>query len=569
MEFDNKIKEYLRSKNFQLIKYLLETKIIRSNFENYALAISYYHLKNFIISRNLFLNLVKKDYEKIKCLNFLYYIESQNNNYKKKINYLINICKYDDFKVSLIVQLYNDLKSNKKYFYFEYFFKILLEKKKPSEPICKELVDIFLKINEFRIALRIIFYLIRKEKIKKIQFIEHINYIYQVFKKYLLINNHYNTYKKKENDPKNIIINSFLNKKNLIKKIDAIDTLPPNTWRFLTNPKDPNETDCLITKLQTIINNKKFLNNINNSAFVDLELSILFEKKKDYKTSSYFIDSFNSKLLKKTNNIEKFHERNEKEFEIFVDYYNQNKSFNRSSSNSKLIFIVGLPRSGSTLISQILASHSNTVSLGERGIFADIFKYFINVYQSDIYELLKFTPIDLINFKRLYLRNSLILNNKAIIDKMLTNFIQIPFLRVVFPNCKIIFTDRDYKDVAISIYRNFFDETGMDYANSLIDIVKYIKFYHKAKNYWLSKIDNIYSIKYEKLINNQEIETKKLLNYCDLNFESSCIEFYKLNNTVDTVSVNQVRKKIYTSSLGFWKNYEKFYSNYLNDLNLE
>lgn len=106
-------------------------------------------------------------------------------------------------------------------------------------------------------------------------------------------------------------------------------------------------------------------------------------------------------------------------------------------------------------MSQILASHSSTSSLGETPIFSDLFKYFMNIYNPTIDSLLKLTPIDMINFKRLYLRNSLILNNKTIIDKMLTNFIQIPFLRSIFPNCKIIFTDRDYRETAFSIYRNF------------------------------------------------------------------------------------------------------------------
>lgn len=193
----------------------------------------------------------------------------------------------------------------------------------------------------------------------------------------------------------------------------------------------------------------------------------------------------------------------------------------------------------------------------------------MNIYNPTIDSLLKLTPIDMINFKRLYLRNSLILNNKTIIDKMLTNFIQIPFLRSIFPNCKIIFTDRDYRETAFSIYRNFFDVEAMSYSNSFEEIVKYIKFYHKVKNYWQSKIDNLYIIKYEHLINNQILETEKLLNYCDLNFENACVNFHSSNNPVDTVSVSQVRSEIYKSSSGFWKNYEKIYSDYFNDLNLE
>lgn len=81
-------------------------------------------------------------------------------------------------------------------------------------------------------------------------------------------------------DPQKLIVNSFLNKKNLIKKIDAVDVYPPNTWRFLANPKEEYEVEALINKLQTISNSKKFLNDPNVSAFVDLELSHLYEKKK-------------------------------------------------------------------------------------------------------------------------------------------------------------------------------------------------------------------------------------------------------------------------------------------------
>ena len=172
----------------------------------------------------------------------------------------------------------------------------------------------------------------------------------------------------------------------------------------------------------------------------------------------------------------------------------------------------------------------------------DIFSERIKV-SNDYHELLK-----LHNFK-----------NSIITDKAPQNFRWIGFIKIFFPNSKIILCSRNPKDICLSLYKNSFASTDMNWAYSEEDIAEYYNMYKNLTDFWKEKLgENIYEINYELLVNDKENQIKKLLNFCDLEFDASCLNHHENTNTpIKTVSVTQARSPIYTSSVNKHEYYKK------------
>ena len=153
------------------------------------------------------------------------------------------------------------------------------------------------------------------------------------------------------------------------------------------------------------------------------------------------------------------------------------------------------------------------------------------------------------------------------IDKMPPNFYWIGFIKLIFPNSKIIHITRNIQDNCLSIYKNMFGAQDMDWSYSETNIIRFIINYKEVMKYWKSKFRNsIYELKYEKLVKNKNEETKNLYNFCDMEWNQNVLEFYKTAKTIRTVSINQVKKPIYQSSVNSSDNFKK-YVNFLNKLN--
>ena len=230
-----------------------------------------------------------------------------------------------------------------------------------------------------------------------------------------------------------------------------------------------------------------------------------------------------------------------------------NKKLNKNFYEKEIIFIIGLPRSGTTLLHQILSSHSRNHGVGE-SIILNIF-FFKNLMKENF--LNKLIQNDKINIE--YLREiSLKLGknydyfnlDKIKIDKAPSNFFWVGFILALFPNSKIINIQRNIKDNCLSIYKNLFGGNRTEWTYEVSNIKKYVKIYREMMDFWRTKFSkNIYNINYEDLINNQETEIKNLLNFCNLQFEESCLHHDKNKNPIKTVSINQSRKPIYKDSI--------------------
>ena len=156
---------------------------------------------------------------------------------------------------------------------------------------------------------------------------------------------------------------------------------------------------------------------------------------------------------------------------------------------------------------------------------------------------------------------------KVITDKMPLNFQYIGFILEAFPNAKIIHLKRDAKATCWSNYKHFFTSKDNGYSHDLVDLANFYKSYRNLMDFWHELYPNrIYDLDYDKLTIDQESETKKLLEYCDLDWDENCLKFYENKRAIKTPSGPQVRKKMYQGSSQAWKNYQSYIQPLINAL---
>ena len=225
-----------------------------------------------------------------------------------------------------------------------------------------------------------------------------------------------------------------------------------------------------------------------------------------------------------------------------------------------------MPRSGTTLVEQIISSHNQVKATGENNFLSNqINKNYIENFTlseekifKDIYS--KDNSIEDNFFKSL---DDQMYNSQIFTDKTVQNFLWIGFINFFFSDSKIIIMDRNPKDICLSIYKINFKNGFMNFAYDQKDIANFYSLYSELINFWKESFpDKFYIMNYERLVDSPEIEIKKLINYCDLKWNPNCLEHYKNKSPIKTASINQARKPIYRSS----KNSSDNYSNHLNEM---
>ena len=252
-------------------------------------------------------------------------------------------------------------------------------------------------------------------------------------------------------------------------------------------------------------------------------------------------------------------------------FKNIKKVFNRSiysnisndvSSNSSVIFIVGMPRSGTTLVEQIISNHAKVYGADELNILPDLInKHFYNTNGEFLSErLIKCNKDDFkkIGEEYIFKIQKISKSKLYVTDKLTANFKWIGLINLILPNAKIISCTRNQKDICFSIFKNYFTSKELTFAYDVNEIVDYYNLYHDLMNHWRSLLPNfIYDINYENLINKPEINVKNLIKFCNLNWDENCLKFYNNKRVIKTASDIQARKMFYNSSIGYWKKFEK------------
>jgi tetratricopeptide (TPR) repeat protein len=331
--------------------------------------------------------------------------------------------------------------------------------------------------------------------------------------------------------------------------------------RFKTYKKD----DPQIEQMKSFLKSKDII----STDFIGFNFALAkaYEDLEDYDKQFKYLDKANSFRKKELNyNITK-DKRLFAQIKFFFD--GAFPTIKESKSNTlsfRPIFILGLPRSGTSLVHQIIDCHKKVKGLGELNNLNKIISPLIN-RQKDGGDN-KISNQDLTSIRQAYISSidQLGFNHEVIADKMPLNFRFIGFILSAFPEAKIVHMNRDAMATCWSIYK--YEFRGNAYSFNQKDIVQYYNLYKDLMLYWKKIFPNkIYDLSYESLTLNQELETRKLLDYCDLEWDQNCLNFHTNKSAVKTTSSMQVRQKMYQGSSEAWKKYEKYLQPLINGLN--
>jgi tetratricopeptide (TPR) repeat protein len=324
-----------------------------------------------------------------------------------------------------------------------------------------------------------------------------------------------------------------------------------------------------LANLKTYKFSKKEISNmklaINKNIHPNEQIQMHFALAKALESNNQFEDSFNH--YKEGNWLQRKQIKyNSEEYKLSIDdvitFFKNNKDIFKSRANIKNddpIFILGLPRSGSTLIEQILSSHSLIDGTQELPNIMAISRDIKLIDPNNGYpnNLMDIDTSSFNDFGQKYIDETRWARSSKpfFIDKMPNNFVHIGLIKLILPNAKIIDARRNPMDACFSCFKQYFAK-GQHFTYDLDDIARYYKDYLRLMDFWNELFPReIFTINYEDIINNPNKKIRELLNFCNVEFENSCLDFHKSKRPVKTASSEQVRQPMYKTGLDYWKNY--------------
>jgi len=336
-----------------------------------------------------------------------------------------------------------------------------------------------------------------------------------------------------------------------------------NSYAILANIKRLTAEDIHTAK--ALYENKTLEKEVQeNLAFI---LAKVFESQKEYSQSfRYLVEGNNAVRSTSAYDISHDHTTFQQIKSVFThDFIRQQKHL--ETTNISPIFIVGMPRSGTSLAEQIITSHPNVYGIGEADCMLLVFRYLCQDQDDD--EKQSVTQIPRAPNERWLEGQQCYLNflksfsdaNQAqhYTDKTPTNYFLIGLIHMLFPHARIIHCSRNPVDNCLSIYKEKFAGYLHKYAYNLDEMAEFYLLYQDLMQYWTTVLPEgvMYELKYENLIEDQQGETAKLLEHCQLDWHDDCLNFYQSKRTVSTASAAQVRKPLYKTSVEGWRRYEE------------
>ena len=344
----------------------------------------------------------------------------------------------------------------------------------------------------------------------------------------------------------------------------ALSLNPNNTvvHRSISLIKKYEHDDDHLNKMLTLLKSQGMQENQKTQLY--FALAKAFEDIRDYKKSFDFYIKGN--YLRK-----KEFKYNIKEDEnlfknIRKEFFKKNEVFTnnnlKTKNKFKPIFIVGLPRSGSSLLEKIISCHPKVHACGELDVIEKGIKIIQmdNIFKNNNSKLLRSFYFE--NILQLKIRKNIF------IDKMPLNFRWIGYILSSFPEAKIIHISRSPVATCWSMFKQYFNSYGNQFAYDLDDLVKYYKMYDELMKFWNDlHPKKIYNLNYELLTESPAKQLTPLFRYLNLEYKNDFLQFYKNYGLIETASLSQVRKQLYTGSSLNYLNFKVFLNEFIKKLN--
>ncbi len=302
-------------------------------------------------------------------------------------------------------------------------------------------------------------------------------------------------------------------------------------------------------------------NNFHLLSFLYFAYAEMLSKDKHYSEAFKYLSKGNNVIYpKKKMDLEVYENRLSSVKKTFTPTFIQ-KAEKVGCSSDVPIFILGMPRSGTTLTDQILNGHSRVGGAGETKYIFDAFDHVSPLSRKlDIQELANIEDNKFKEAGEIYVNgiSSQVKGLEFVTDKLPNNYKYVGFIHMMLPHAKIIHCRRHPLDVVLSCYmQRFADITGNIWTFNLEHAAYEYKFYHQQMKDWEQIFPNkMHHSIYEKLVDSTETEAKKMLSFCGLEWESACLNFTESKTAVRTASAYQVRQGIYKTAKFKWKRYE-------------
>ena len=348
----------------------------------------------------------------------------------------------------------------------------------------------------------------------------------------------------------NLILGNFENGLKYFVEAIEIDKFNSESYYNYVSAKKITDEDKVFLKLKNLIEEEKLPEVQNFKMYYSLSKSYFDINNKEL-GFKYLEFASNFKLKE----IENSYKKQSKDFKKIKEYFQINKKISGISNNFKTtpIFILGMPRSGTSLIEQIVSNHSSVYGGGELNTLPLAIENSNWENNENFIETLK-----LISNEYLF-KISKFSEKKFITDKLPGNFKWIGFILNSMPESKILHLERNPMAICWSIYKSEFSNPDMAFTYKQEYIAQFYLLYKDLMNFWKNKYPNQFiNIVYEEFVEDYGNNIKKIFQKLDLEWEDHLLEFYKNKRPVETSSFQQVRKKIYQKSSEEWKKYKNF-----------